>query len=166
MTWQWSVYDQYHVFITIPNVDTSKSILVIPKYSLAAGANYSISLSAYYTPSLVGTDDVTVSVGVQDLVAVISGGSYLVQAANTTLVLNASGSYDPDYNGINPGLFLFSFCIACHLSNYCRPDIHMGSAGVAWPIPNHQCQCSAYLRTVFTESKCVISSKFPSFINK
>lgn len=77
------------------------------RYALGSGKTYTISLSAYYPydPSLVGAAEVSVRVGVQDLIATIAGGSGLAHPANSTLVLDASSSYDPDYKGANPGIF-------------------------------------------------------------
>ena len=50
----------------------------------------------------MGTAEVDLHVGVQAIVARIAGGTMLAHPANTSLVLDASVSYDPDYQGSNP----------------------------------------------------------------
>lgn len=81
--------------MTLNSTTTTRS-LVVPANSLSAGDNYTVALIGMYSPLLNNTASVIIAVPHSQLVAAISGGSTRTIAFSQPLVLNATGSYDPD----------------------------------------------------------------------
>jgi hypothetical protein len=95
LNFAWTVSPAVAVMSSVPTTSTT---LTLPARSLVAGTTYTFTQTASmaYDASLSNSVAVTVSVTASPLVALLAGGGIQSVSRNSTIVLDASTSYDPD----------------------------------------------------------------------
>ncbi len=95
LNFAWTVSPAVAAMASVP---TSSTTLTLPARSLMAGATYTFTQTASmaYDSSLTNSVAVTVTLTASPLVALLAGGGIQSVSRNSTIVLDASASYDPD----------------------------------------------------------------------
>ena len=87
--------------IDLNMIDVTKSILVIPPFTLTAGTNYTITLSVWsiVPAKILAKTSISLIVGKHNPVPAVSGGDRLVRLFNVSenLLLDGSGSHSFDF---------------------------------------------------------------------
>ena len=97
LRYAWSIAPQ-PTWINVPQEQLKNSRLLLAEYTLTADTTYTLSVVAYLVtaPHLNATASVTVTTSVQQLVANVAGGALWQVSASDPVVLNGTGSHDPD----------------------------------------------------------------------
>ena len=117
MQFTWRISDNSGNILDISSSSSDPRTFWLRPYSLMAGSSYEVRLEAIYTQSLrVARTTVFVRVARGEVVAVIADSLQRLLHLNSTVIIDASSSYDQDNKAWRPACLSLSQSCRCLLS--------------------------------------------------
>lgn len=138
ITYSWSVFDSFGLAAPLLNSQSKDgSVFILPAFMLPTSSAYRIQVTAIYrTLSLQTSASVHVYVAVGDVVAVFLGGNSRTVRMDSTLMLDASQSYDEDVQyltGHRCGLAFNWTCSSVDTIDGICPIVFLNSTSSSFP---------------------------------